>query len=168
MDQKILYDGWMKLYAVDYQGKTYEMLDNHDAVAAIVLDAEGKLLIVEQFRPILGIDTYELPAGVVDKPGLSLTEIMAEELMEEAELHIDPERLEEIIRFKPVVGFSKSEMTIFILQLTEVYENHTVSDCDVHFVHWMPFLLFEQWVFEGKIFDNKTVMAYYYLKSKQI
>ncbi len=161
-----VYDGWLKLFTTEYEGKTYEILNNHDAVAAIVLDGEGKILLVEQYRPALLENTLELPAGVVDKPGLTLEEIMAEELFEEANLKISPEELNSIITFKPIVGFSRSQMTVFYVELREVYEHYDVEDCDVFRVHWMTFEQFEKKVQRGLIFDNKTVMAYYYLKAQ--
>jgi ADP-ribose pyrophosphatase len=165
---ELVYDGWLKLYKMHFEGKTYEILDNHDAVAAIVLDGEGKLLLVEQFRPALGVNTLELPAGVVDKAGLNLQEIMAEELFEEAALEIDPAALESIIVFKPIVGFSKSQMTVYYTTVKKVYSGYDVTDCDVFRVHWITFETFENWVKSGLVFDNKTVMAYYYLKAQQM
>lgn len=161
-----VYDGWLKLYKLEHEGRTYEILDNHDAVAAIVLDADQKILLVEQYRPALGVNTLELPAGVVDKPGLTLQEIMAEELMEEALLSIDPDDLEQVIVFKPIVGFSKSQMTVFYMHCDRVYQDMEIKDCDVFKAHWLSFEAFEKGVLNGRIFDNKTVMAYYYLKAK--
>ena len=87
--------------------------------------------------------------------------------MEEATLTIDPLSLESIIVFKPIVGFSKSQMTVFYTTVKGVYSTYTVEDCDVFQVHWVTFETFENWVQTGRVFDNKTVMAYYYLKAQQ-
>lgn len=163
--ERQLYKGWLKITAVDYGGKTYEKLHNHDAVACIVLDGGGKLLLVEQYRPALGVSTLEIPAGIMDKADLTPAGVMAEELWEEAELQVKPENLREVIRFKPIVGFSDSQMIVFYTRVAEVYSSYAVADCDVYQVHWLTFEDFEAKVLGGLIYDNKTVMAYYYLKA---
>jgi len=64
-----------------------ERTNARDVVGIIAITAEGRLLLVEQFRPPLGKQVIELPAGLVgDVPGQSEEEILAaagRELLEE-------------------------------------------------------------------------------------
>ncbi len=53
----------MKLIRKQVNDKWYEVLENHDAVSAIVKDKNGKILLVEQYRPAMDVNTLEIPAG---------------------------------------------------------------------------------------------------------
>jgi ADP-ribose pyrophosphatase len=162
MERELVYDGWMKLYKEKINGKWYEILDNHDAVSALVLDKEGKILLVEQYRPAMGRNTLEIPAGVIDKPGLSKEEIMSEELMEEAGLEVSPGELEEIILFRPIVGFSKSKTYIYKVGLDIVGKDKIIEDDDVIAIRWLDPTTFRNMIKDQIIQDNKTLMAFFY------
>lgn len=162
MERELVYDGWMKLYKEKIDGKWYEILDNHDAVSALVIDREGKILLVEQYRPAMGRNTLEIPAGVIDKPGLSNEEIMSEELMEEAGLEVSPNDLEEIIMYRPIVGFSKSKTYIYKVQVDIVGKDQIIEDDDVIAIKWLDVDSFRRMINEKIIQDNKTLMAFFY------
>lgn len=162
MERELVYDGWMKLYKEKINGKWYEILDNHDAVSALVIDREGKILLVEQFRPAMGRNTLEIPAGVIDKPGLTKEEIMSEELMEEAGLEVNPDDIKEIIVYRPIIGFSKSVTYIYKVELDTIGEDSEIKDDDVIGIKWLTVDTFRKMIKDGTIQDNKTLMAFFY------
>ena len=47
---------------------TREIVERDDCVAVVALDADGKLLLVRQFRKAVGKELLEIPAGGID-PG---------------------------------------------------------------------------------------------------
>lgn len=61
-------------------------------------DRQGPLIDTEKYPAKLGI-TLELCAGIVDK-NKSLSEIAAEEILEECGYKVDHEKLERIIQFR--------------------------------------------------------------------
>ena len=86
VEEKLIYDGYVKIYDVrkEKDGKVIEYTKVHlrGASCGIVINEEGKMALVTQYRPIIGMETLEVPAGTLDK-GISPKEIIIEELEEE-------------------------------------------------------------------------------------
>jgi ADP-ribose pyrophosphatase len=59
------------------------------AVAIVALDDEGKIVLVNQYRPAVGARLEELPAGILDVDGESALDTAKRELVEEAGLVAD-------------------------------------------------------------------------------
>ncbi len=56
------------------------------AVGVVALDDDGRVVLIRQYRPALGTQLWELPAGLVDVVGEALPAAAARELAEEADL----------------------------------------------------------------------------------
>ena len=54
------------------------------AVAVAAVDDEGRLLLIRQYRHPVAAYMWEIPAGLLDKPGEDLVECARRELAEEA------------------------------------------------------------------------------------
>ena len=67
VEEKLIYDGYVKIYDVkkEKDGKVEEYTKVHlrGASAGIVINEEGKMALVTQYRPITGMKTREVPAG---------------------------------------------------------------------------------------------------------
>ncbi|XP_072350348.1 uridine diphosphate glucose pyrophosphatase NUDT14 [Scyliorhinus torazame] len=63
--------------------------------------------------------TYELCAGIVDKPGLSLKEIAKEEILEECGYNVPVESLQKITSYRSSVGVTGSKHTMFYVEVTD-------------------------------------------------
>lgn len=113
--------------------KRWEMISGHDSVCVLIYDRDlDCFVIVRQFRPpvflrseserdaggeVLDLDsknanfqrglTYELCAGIVDKPK-SIEQIAAEEVFEECGYSVEPSRLEPIATFYGATSISGS------------------------------------------------------------
>jgi len=74
MKNKLLYDGFVKITEIDYKGKKYERVDLQNAVSGLVVHEAGRILLVRQYRPALRSSTWEIRAGIRDKPHLSAKE----------------------------------------------------------------------------------------------
>jgi ADP-ribose pyrophosphatase len=79
---------WMKLiereveFAPGGKAELYHAVAQQDYVAIVARTADGRLLIVRQYRPALEQLTWELPAGMVDQ-GEDAADCCRRELLEE-------------------------------------------------------------------------------------
>ncbi len=86
----------------------YEIVEHAHAVA-ILVEKEGKVLFVRQYRPAIGVDTLEIPAGLID-PGETPEQAAGRELAEEAQLSGD---LEYLTGFYLSPGFCDEKLHVF-------------------------------------------------------
>lgn len=168
MKDELVYDGWLKVYKREIEGKRYDILKNYDAVAGLILNEFNEILLVKQFRPAFMKETLEIPAGSLDIEGESKKRCLIRELKEEANLTVQEKELEKIIEYKPIMGFSNSTMSIFQWKINkdEITDNQ-VGDDEVTEVIWMNLEELERSIKEKNICDSKTMMCYYYLKSNK-
>ncbi len=61
---------------------TREIVEHDNCVAVVAVDADGKLLLVKQFRKAVGKELLEIPAGGIDS-GESPEEAVSREMREE-------------------------------------------------------------------------------------
>ncbi|XP_058914848.1 uridine diphosphate glucose pyrophosphatase NUDT14 isoform X1 [Kogia breviceps] len=87
----------------------------------------GSLAAVDQDRPrelqpalpgSAGV-TYELCAGLVDQPGLSLEEVACKEAWEECGYRLAPSGLRRVATYKSGVGLTSSSQTMFYAEVTD-------------------------------------------------
>ena len=91
----------------------YEIVEHRGAVAVVALTAERRVLLVRQFRPAIGADLLELPAGTIDS-GETPESCAHRELAEEvgrAAAH-----WERLTSFYPSPGFLSEELHVFLAQ----------------------------------------------------
>lgn len=171
---KLVYDGWHKISKIKARIKgrevERELLHLKSAVGAIVTDSDGKIGLVEQYRPTVDLVTLEIPAGVLDKEGLTPLETIFEELEEECNI-----KRSQIIEATPcnpngfymVTGSSNAYMYMYRITVEVQPEEVLVDDADVERTIWVDFDTFEKMVLSGKIIDNKTIMSYFILKGEK-
>lgn len=163
-----LYKGWLTLKERILNDRRYEILIKKDAVAALVEDNEGRLLLVRQFRPALLRDTWEIPAGCMDKEGLDEREIMVEELAEEANIILPKEDLTHLISYIPEMGISGSVIHLYYTKLGGPGIDKAITDdLDVTESRWFTKAEIEDMIKRQALLDSKTQLAYYYYKANQ-
>lgn len=71
---------------VDFDGTAVErdILIHPGAVAVVALDEKDRVLLIRQYRHAVGLQLFELPAGLIDKPDEPPWRTAARELAEEA------------------------------------------------------------------------------------
>lgn len=74
-----------------------EFVEHPGAVAVVVTDADGRVLLIRQYRHPVRQQLWELPAGLLDVPGESEQQAAARELLEEAGLIAE--------HWKPLIDF---------------------------------------------------------------
>jgi len=70
-----------------------EWVDHPGAVAVVAVDADDRVLLIQQYRHPLRHRDWEIPAGLLDIPGEDPLEAAKRELVEEADLEADDWRL---------------------------------------------------------------------------
>ena len=162
-----LYDGWLKITERIIGGRRFEILIEMNAAGAVVEDRQGRLMVVRQHRAALMDESLEIPAGCIDKPGLSPAEIMAEELAEEAHLQVKPEELQLLLTSYPQIGISTSKYHLYYYYYDEIGENEAIDDDpDVTERLWLTKDQFGEMIRNGRIKDSKSQLAYYYLLAR--
>jgi ADP-ribose pyrophosphatase len=169
MNDKIVYDGWLKVHKRRIGSKTYDILKDCDAVASLIINECGEVLLVKQFRPSDMTETLEIPAGTMDMEGENEIQCLVRELKEETNLDILPQELRHMISYKPNLGFSNSKMHIFMAQI----EKNRVTcgkteDDEVSETVWLEFSELERRIADEKIDDAKTIVIYLYIKAHRL
>lgn len=155
----LLYDGFHKIEQIEVNGVVREKLLIKSAVAALVVDKHDKIALVKQLRPTVGHETWEIPAGVMDKE-LSPLQTMIEELQEECDLDMTAVlSVKEEMNYYLIPGSSDATMTLYSVIYDAVGENKLIDDADVTEVGWFTREAAYGLVKNGAIRDPKTIVA---------
>ncbi len=87
--------------------------------AILAITEQGKVVLVKQFRPIVGKDTIEIPAGCIEKDETSL-EAAKRELREETGYEVLNIQL--IKNYRPSSGYSNEEISLYFATVTNKTE----------------------------------------------
>jgi len=90
---------------------TREIVERDDCVAVVALDADGKLLLVRQFRKAVGKELLEIPAGGID-PGESPEEAVKREMQEETGYL--PRSVEQLGGFYSAPGYATEYLYLYL------------------------------------------------------
>ena len=167
-----LYKGFLTVrrIAATIKGKerAYELLDIKGAVAGLVIDENGKIGLVHQYRPAADQVTIEIPAGTLDKEGASHYDVLFGELeeemgirWEETTVRISPHP---ILEYYMMVGCCNGKMAVYLINVAAQQDRES-DDSDVIRTEWVTLETFGRYIAEGKIVDGKSIMAYWYLRA---
>ena len=166
---KLIYDGYVKIYECEREnnGKIDKFTKVHlrGASGGIVINEEGKMALVKQYRPILGRDTLEIPAGTLDK-GISKKDIIIEELEEECGIKKDDILFisdEPLITYKIIENMSDGEMHLYLIKVKDV-QSKPMDEDDVDEVNFYTLEEIESLIGRRIITDPKTLIAFYLYK----
>lgn len=73
-------------FGADQRPLVRDYIDHPGAVAVVVMDGEGRVLLINQYRHPVGMTLWEIPAGLLDVDGEAPEVAAARELAEEADL----------------------------------------------------------------------------------
>lgn len=118
---------------------TRDYIDHPGAVAVLPMNDAGQVLLLKQYRHPVGMDLWEVPAGLLDVEGEGFVEGAARELAEEADLAAATWNVLADVFNSP--GSSSEAIRIYLARdLTEVphHERHerTDEEAEIEF-HWI-------------------------------
>lgn len=118
---------------------TRDYIDHPGAVAVLPMNDDGEILLLKQYRHPVGMDLWEIPAGLLDVEGEDFVVGAARELAEEADLAADTWNVLADVFNSP--GSSSEAIRIYLARgLTEVphHERHerTDEEAEIEF-HWI-------------------------------
>jgi ADP-ribose pyrophosphatase len=132
VDGKQVYAG--KLFQVfkdeirlpDGRMTTREIVRHPGSVGIIPRQADGRVVLVKQFRYVTGRELWEIPAGTLDKPGESVPDAARRELAEEAGLKAG--RWTSLGTAYLMPGYCDERMTFFLAEDLSPTEAHAELD----------------------------------------
>ena len=167
--EKLIYDGYVKIYDVEQErnGKVekFSKVALRGASGGIVINEDGKMALVKQYRPILGRVTLEIPAGTLDKV-LTIKETIIEELEEECGItkeSIISVSEEPIISYNIIENMSDGLMHLFLIKVKNV-DTKPMDEDDVDEVTFYSLDEINELIKNRTITDPKTLIAFYLYK----
>lgn len=139
-----------------------DRFEHPGAVAALALDDDGRVLVLNQYRHAVGHRLWELPAGIRDLAGEPPVRTAQRELLEEAGLAA--EQWSELADFFPSPGFCTERIQVFLARgITEVDE----SEIDFERIHeeadmpavWLPLDEAVEAAVQGRFRNAATIIG---------
>lgn len=128
---------------------------HHDGAAAVVaVDADGKFLMVRQYRNAIDRFTLEIPAGKLDDPKEPTLECAKRELEEETGYRAG--KMEYLLTVNTTVAFCNEKIDLYLATDLTKTEQHLDPDEEINVERWNIEDL-KQMIYEGKMTDSKTI-----------
>ncbi|NDL66285.1 NUDIX hydrolase [Anaerotalea alkaliphila] len=134
----------------------WELIQHPGAAAVIPVDADGKIIMVRQYRNATDGWTLEIPAGCLDHPGEDPLECACRELEEET--GHQAKKMDFLYKFYSSIGICDEIIHIYVARDLVKTEQSLDEDEFVTVEHHSLDALLEM-CFQGVIMDNKTISA---------
>jgi 8-oxo-dGDP phosphatase len=140
---------------------TRDYIDHPGAVAVLPMNDAGEVLLIRQYRHPVGMDLWEIPAGLLDVEGEEFVVGAARELAEEADLSAATWNV--LADFFNSPGSSSEAIRIYLARgLTEVphHERHerTDEEAEIEF-HWIALDEAVAAVLAGRLHNPSAVVG---------
>jgi ADP-ribose pyrophosphatase len=135
---------------------TREIVRHPGSVGIVPRRADGRIVLVRQFRYVAGRELWEIPAGTLDKPGEEIPAAARRELAEEAGLKAERWTMLGTAYLMP--GYCDERMTFFLAEDLSPTDAH--AELDESF-QVNPFDLHDLQVLRssGELQDAKTLLG---------
>ena len=134
----------------------FDYIHHNGAAAVLPVTADGKIMLVRQYRNALDRFTLELPAGKVDSPEEPRIECAYRELEEETGYRTD--KLEYLMTINTTVALCNEAIDIFVAKNLIPSKQHLDADESIDVEIWEVKDLLEL-IYTGKMTDSKTIAA---------
>ena len=139
----------------DGKKTTREVVEHADCVAVVVLDEQGNILLVRQFRHAVGKFLLEVPAGGID-PSEEPVESVRRELQEE--IGYFPRKIDELGGFYSTPGYGTEYLHCFLA--TDLVPSRLMAeDTDDIEVVQVSTREIPRFIASGEICDAKSIAA---------
>ena len=138
-----------------------DYIDHPGAVAILPMNDDGDILLLRQYRHPVGMDLWEIPAGLLDVEGEDFVAGAARELAEEADLVAA--RWNVLADFFNSPGSSSEAIRIYLARgLSDVpgHELHVRTDEEAEIeLHWTPLDEAVAAVLDGRLHNPSAVVG---------
>jgi 8-oxo-dGDP phosphatase len=138
-----------------------DYIDHPGAVAVLPMNDAGEILLMKQYRHPVGMDLWEIPAGLLDVEGEDFVAGAARELAEEADLVAGTWNV--LADFFNSPGSSSEAIRIYLARgLSDVphHELHVRTDEEAEIeLHWTPLDAAVAAVLEGRLHNPSAVVG---------
>jgi ADP-ribose pyrophosphatase len=138
-----------------------DYIDHPGAVAVLPMNDAGEVLLIKQYRHPVGMDLWEIPAGLLDVEGEDFVVGAARELAEEADLVAAEWNV--LVDFFNSPGSSSEAIRIYLARgLSDVpgHELHVRTDEEAEIeLHWIPLENAVASVLEGRLHNPSAVVG---------
>jgi 8-oxo-dGDP phosphatase len=138
-----------------------DYIDHPGAVAVLPMNDAGEVLLIKQYRHPVGMDLWEIPAGLLDVEGEDFVAGAARELAEEADLVAAEWNV--LVDFFNSPGSSSEAIRIYLARgLNDVpgHELHVRTDEEAEIeLHWIPLENAVASVLEGRLHNPSAVVG---------
>ena len=138
-----------------------DYIDHPGAVAVLPMNDAGEVLLIKQYRHPVGMDLWEIPAGLLDVEGEDFVAGAARELAEEADLVAGKWNV--LADFFNSPGSSSEAIRIYLARdLSDVpgHELHVRTDEEAEIeLHWIPLEAAVLAVLEGRLHNPSAVVG---------
>ena len=138
-----------------------DYIEHPGAVAVLPMNDDGEVLLIKQYRHPVGMDLWEIPAGLLDVEGEDFVVGAGRELAEEADLIASDWNV--LVDFFNSPGSSSEAIRIYLARgLTEVphHELHVRTDEEAEIeLHWIPLEDAVAAVLEGHLHNPSAVVG---------
>ena len=161
LDRQLKYQGTiLKIYEDTVMANGHEarwdFIHHNGAAAVVPVTADGKILMVRQYRNALDRFTLEIPAGALDFAGEPKIDCAYRELEEETGFKAD--HLEYLMSLNTTVAFCDEAIDIFVAHHLIPSKQHLDEDEVINVEPWELKDL-EELIYRGEITDGKTIAA---------
>ena len=133
-----------------------EWIKHPGAAAVVPIDAEGRVVLLRQFRFGPGREFWEVPAGKFDADGEEALDVARRELAEEA--GVEAERWTRLGQTYPAIGYSDETIHLFLAEGLSPTDTH-VDDDEFVEPFRIPFAEAVAMARRGEIEDAKSCVA---------
>ena len=162
LSSKVLAEGGISAYhedlvrMVDGTEARRQYTTHHGAVGVVALDDAGRMLTLRQYRHPVRRLLWELPAGLLDKPGEHPLEAAKRELYEEAHLQAAEWRV--LVDLVSAPGFSDESVRVYLATgITDVGRPDAHDEEADLQVQWFPLDEARHMVLAGEIVNSIAV-----------
>lgn len=138
-----------------------DYIEHPGAVAVLPMNDAGEVLLIKQYRHPVGMDLWEIPAGLLDVVGEDFVAGAARELAEEADLVAAEWNV--LVDFFNSPGSSSEAIRIYLARgLSDVpgHELHVRTDEEAEIeLHWTPLEDAVASVLEGRLHNPSAVVG---------
>lgn len=117
--------------------------------------ADGRILMVRQYRPAIDRETLELPAGAVDAEDATTEDTARRELREETGYTAEKWKL--LLRLKTAVAYCNEYTDVYLASELKDFHGQALDEAEEIRLHAVEPELLLQDIYSGRIQDSKTV-----------